>query len=84
MGERRGSGLRMGSRDCTGVWGHFVSSFSKYLLCADCVPGPLLGTGDTVVIGVCRVTAVMELTFPCSGVGWVTGSEQVNIPCGKG
>ena len=51
---------------CSGV---FVPSFSKYLLSAYHVPGPLLGTGDTVVIEVCKVQAVVLWTFQCSGWG---------------
>lgn len=60
-----------------------LGDIQQILLHADCVPGPLLGTGDMGVIEVGRVTAVTELTFQCSGVGSVTGNEQVNTPCGK-
>lgn len=64
-----------------GSWGAFVPLFSNYLLSTYYVPGPVLGSGHTVVIEMCKVSSVMELTFQCCGVGLVTNNEQINMQC---
>lgn len=64
-----------------GAWGAYVPLFSKYLLSTYYVSGPVLGGGDTVVIEMCKVSSVMELTFQCCGVGLVTNNEQINMQC---